>query len=180
LEKVFPRVIGVESVKIIKANFQAQGYKATSAGTKKWKKRSPTTDEIYDYNRTSSYRTPKLGKKSKHRNPYKGSVVNSKNPILKQTGNLRDSVTYKVNGNVIEIGLWTKPVTIAGKTVDTIVYGKINNEGGTVMMFGKHTVHIPQRQFMPTPRQGPNRQMLDIYKKKYSQQLNKIMGQWKS
>lgn len=180
LERDFPRIIGIESVRIIKQNFGLQGYRATSTGTKSWQKRSPVTDEMYDYNRTASYRTPKLGKKSTHRNPYKGSVVSSKNPVLKQTGNLRDTVTYKVSGNTIEIGLWTKPVTIAGKTVDTIVYGKIHNEGGTIMMFGKHAVHMPQRQFMPTPQQGPNKLMQDTYKKEYQVRLNKIMGQWKS
>ena len=170
-----PMIIGVECIKQIRNNFKIQGYYSPGA----WKGRSDVTNMLYDYNRTSAYRTPVLGKVSKHRNPYKGSVVSSKRPILTQTGNLRDSVTYKVMGQGVEIGVFTRTVMIDGKAQDSLSYAKIHNEGLNFKMFGKTERTMPRRQFMPRPDQGPSEQMLTAINAKYKQKLDYILRQWK-
>ena len=170
-----PMIIGVECTKQIRNNFKIQGYYSPGA----WKRRSNVTNMLYDYNRTSAYRTPVLGKVSKHRNPYKGSVINSKRPILTQTGNLRDSVTYKIMGHGVEIGVFTRTVMVDGKAQDSLSYAKIHNEGLNFKMFGKTERTMPRRQFMPRPDQGPSEQMLTAINAKYKQKLDYILWHWK-
>ena len=162
---------GIICVKEIKNNFtKMQGL---------WKPRSKTTNDLYDYNRTNAYRTPKLHKVSKHKNPYKGSVVRSTNPILLQTRNLRDSVTYKVIGNDVAIGVFHRSYTIGGETHDVLSYARLHNEGGSFKMFGKHTAQMPKRKFMPKPSEGPTATMRLAIRKKYTMELDKIMGSWR-
>jgi phage gpG-like protein len=173
LETQFPIIIGVECVKEIKGSFAKQGYNSPG----EWPKRSQVTNLLYEYNRTNDYRTPKLGKISKYKNPYKGSVVHSSNPILLQTRNLRDSVSYNASGKGVLIGVFHR---MSPTGHDSLGYAKIHNEGGTFMMFGKHSAHMPRRQFMPKPSQGPTRQMWDMIDNKYSLELKKIMGSWKT
>ena len=175
LQERFPAIVGVECTKIIKQNFKKQGYNSPG----EWQKRSKATDTAYDYNRTSSYRTPVRGKKSKYKNPYKGSVVSSRRPVLVQTGNLRDSVSFNVQGKTVTIGVFSKTVNIGSKTHDSLAYGKILNEGGSFTAWGKHSATMPKRQFMPTPTEGPNQEMLNAAQKKFDSELNKILSEWK-
>ncbi len=177
LEQDMPRIIGVESVKILRQNFLLQGYDSGS-GVKAWKKRSPSTDIAYMYNRTAAYRTPKLHKISRYKNPYKGSVVNASRQILTQTGNLRDSLTYQVSGKRVTIGVYPRIVTIGGKSHDALAYAKILNEGGSGK-WGKHSTKIPKRQFMPRPNDPPNQKIINVAKKKYYYELDKFMHDWK-
>lgn len=172
---MLPQIIGVECVKVIKSNFQKQGY--TSAG--QWPKRKESTNKLYDYNRNASYRTPKLGKVSKYKNPYKGSVVRSGNPILLQTRNLRDSVSYSISGSIVTIGVFRRTIVINGETHDTMNYAKVHNEGLSFMAWGKHAAKMPKRQFMPRPSDPPTQAMRDAIKKKYYEKLNAIMNPWK-
>jgi hypothetical protein len=177
LTEDMPRIIGVESVRILKENFTKGGYD-DGKGFKKWNKRSPATNTAYEYNRTASYRTPKLHKKSRYKNPYKGSVVSSKRPTLVQTGNLRDSLSFRVSGSKVNIGVYPRMVTIGGKTRDAMAYAERNNEGGTGH-WGKHSVRIPKRQFMPRPTEGPNRKILMAVEKKFDSEVLKFMKDWK-
>ena len=172
-----PRIIGVESVRILKQNFKLQGYDS-GTGVKMWAKRSKVTDTAYSYNRNASYRTPKLGKKSKYKNPYKGSVVNASRPILTQTGNLRDSINYNVSGNSVLIGVFPKAVSINGKMRDSLVYARKINEGGSGK-WGHASTHTPARQFMPRPEDGPNKKIIDASIKKIDYETQKIMAEWK-
>jgi hypothetical protein len=173
-----PRTIGVESVRILKQNFQKQGYDS-GTGVKMWAKRAKVTDTAYSYNRNASYRTPKLGKKSKYKNPYKGSVVNASRPILTQTGNLRDSINFNVSGKSVIIGVFARTVTINGKTKDSLVYAKKINEGGSGK-WGHASTHTPARQYMPRPEDGPNKKIIDASIKKIDYEVSKIMDEWKS
>jgi len=177
LKQNMPRIIGVESVKVLKENFKKQGYDS-GTGFTAWKKRSKATDTAYDYNRTSSYRTPKLHKKSKYKNPYKGSVVSSKRPIMVQTGNTRDALNFQANGNKTIIGIFPRIVMIGGKSHDAFAHAKILNEGGTGT-WGRHSTKIPKRQFMPRPQDPPNQAILNQVKKKYFFELDKFMADWK-
>jgi len=173
----FPSIIGKESVSILRENFTKQGYDSGS-GFKRWKNRSKSTNIAYDYNRTSSYRTPKLGKKSKYKNLYKGSVVQSSNPVLLQTGNLRDSISYKANGNIVEIGVFPKTITIGGKTHNAVNYAEIHNEGKTFKAWGKHSKRMPKRQFMPTPQEAINPKIITKAKEKWDYEEQKIMSKF--
>lgn len=162
--------MGQICVKEIRSNF------VKMQGT--WKKRSKMTDLLYEYNRTNDYRTPKLGKKSKHKNPYKGSVVHANRPILVQTGNLRDSVTFNVSNNNVSIGVFHRTVKIGNKTHDALQSAKLLNEGGTMRVFN-HSGTMPRRKFMPSPAEGPTPTMISSIKVKYDQELNKIFATWK-
>lgn len=170
LETEFPKVIGVETVKLLKNNFKIQGY--FIPGT--WKKRSKSTDIAYEYNRTQAYRTPKLGKVSKYKNPYKWSVVHASRPLLVQTGNLRNSLNYNAEGKGVTIGVFRRTVKIGGKLHDALSYAKVLNEGGTGK-WGKHPTTIPARKFIPKPSEGPNGIIWTMINKKYKYELNKIM-----
>ena len=171
LNSIFPSACGVICVKEIKQNF----VKNQSL----WKKRSPVTDFLYEYNRTQDYRTPKLHKKSKHKNPYKGSVVHANRPILVQTGNLRDSVTYRQEGSTVAIGVFHRYVRIGDQVHDAVAYAKLHNEGGSFKMFG-HPSSMPKRKFMPTPGEGPTITMRQAMAKKYGEELSKVMGSWRA
>jgi hypothetical protein len=176
LQQDMPRIIGVESVRILKDNFKKGGYDS-GAGFTAWKKRSEDTNTAYDYNRTSAYRTPKLHKKSRYKNPYKGSVVSSKHPILVQTGNLRDALTYQINGKTVRIGVMPNIAKKKGALKDAHTYAEMMNEGGTGK-WGKHSTSVPRRQFMPRPSDGPNPKILSAIKKKYESELDKFMKDW--
>ena len=168
LETRFPAIMGVICVKEIKGNFiKMQGV---------WPKRSPATDKAYEYNRTQDYRTPKLGKVSKYKNPYKGSVVNANRPILVQTGNLRDSATYNVSGKMVTIGVFHKMSKLGH---DSLSYAKLLNEGGPMLAWGKHPTTMPRRKFMPFENEGPTKTMIESSRKKYNSELKNIMGDWK-
>jgi phage gpG-like protein len=172
----FPAIIGNESVRILRENFMLQGYDS-GKGFRKWKKRSKATNTFYDYNRTSSYRTPKLGKKSIFKNPLKGSVVSSKSLILLQTGNLRDSISYRTSGQIVEIGVFPRSIVINGKTHNAVVYAKIHNEGGTGK-WGSHSTKMPRRQFMPRPSDNPNEKIIVKAKEKWVFEEQKIMSKF--
>ena len=169
MQKALPAIIGNECVKVIKNNFKEQQYETGSS----WKPRTQATNTAYEYNRTASYRTPKLGKKSKYKNPYKGSVVHANRPILVQTGNLRDSVTFKTEGQKVFIGIMPN-VKKTGALQEAHTYARINNEGGQGH-WGKHSTKIPARQFMPRPSDGPSPEMIKRINKKIDSEIKSFM-----
>jgi hypothetical protein len=171
-----PRIIGVESVRILKDNFRLQGYDSGN-GVIKWNKRSKVTDTAYSYNRNASYRTPVRDKKSKYKNPYKGSVVSASRPIMTQTGNLRDSINYQVAGKSVTIGVFPN-VKKAGALQEAHSYAKKMNEGGSGK-WGHASTSTPARQFMPKPSDGPNKKIITATIKKLDFELKKIMDDWK-
>ena len=83
LIKDAPRIVGLESVKVIRENFDNQGFEGSP-----WKDRSAKTNEMYD---------KRIG--------VKGSVYKSSNPILMQTRNLYSSIKFKALGNSVFIGV---------------------------------------------------------------------------
>ena len=168
LENTFPSAIGKVCTDEIKHNFtKMQGV---------WPKRSPSTDKAYEYNRTDDYRTPKLGKVSRYVNPYGGSVVHADRPILVQTGNLRDSITFNVSGKQVIIGVFHKMSKLGH---DSLQYAKLLNEGGPMKAWGKHSTTMPRRKFMPFENEGPTETMIKKARTKYKQELDAIMSNWK-
>jgi phage gpG-like protein len=103
--KKLPRIIGNASKQSIDNNFKLQGY-FDGKRTKFWEERKPATNKAYDAR----------GK------AYKGRVFNSKNPILIQTGKLRNSIRYKE---------WAKKVFVY-VDLAAVPYAQAHNEGLTI------------------------------------------------
>lgn len=176
LDEAAPRIAGVEAVKWVRKNFTNQSYKG-----RKWKPRSPKTNKAYD-----------------RRSGVKGSVFNSSNPILRQSGNLMDAQRYRVVNRTTYIGFDT----------NRIPYGVIHNEGGTIhvrmgarrMYFykgrfaakmkgtkrkGKDVgatniiIKMPQRQFMPKPNESPDPDLLHAASEKINFEREKLFAIFK-
>lgn len=128
-----PRIAGQEALAVVRDNFRLQGYDDGNS-VQKWPARKESTEKRYD-----------------RRTGVKGSTFNSKNKILEQTGNLKQSIKYEVLGrNRVDIGL----------DLNIIPYGKIHNEALKGNAWGKHPFTMPLRKFMPTRSEGPNKKML--------------------
>jgi hypothetical protein len=121
LQGQLPRIIGNESVKVVKQNFVLQGYDS-GTGVNSWAARSEATNKRYD-----------------KRYGVKGSVYQSGNPLLKQTLDLYNSVRYY---------LQSKSVTV-GSDLTLVPYAKKMNEGGTGK-WGNNETKTPARPFIPT------------------------------
>jgi len=147
LQKKMPRVVGKLGVDAMKRNFVLQGFVGMGTFTQ-WKDRSQYTNTIYD---------------NRVKYNLKGSVYNSKNPILTQTGNLKSSLTYRINDNEINIGC----------NLNQIPYAKINNEGGA-KKFGNKWVRIPKRQFL-----GMSRYLSNQIKQYHLKEIGKIFKKFK-
>lgn len=167
LQTMLPSIIGAEAVKVVKQNFDLQGYDS-GAGFTPWRQRADVTNQAYDYNRVANaftvrskgkgrgqFLTPS-GRKSKARNKYKGSVYSSQNKIMLQTRNLYRNLTYFAGSKRVTVGV--------NETL--IVYAKKLNEGGRGTWGKKATTHTPARQFQPYPNQPPNKKILTAVDKK--------------
>ncbi len=154
-----PRIMGEVCIKIIKTNF-------VKSNPQNWAPRKEATNKAYAYGRG------KTGKSA-----LKGSVFNASNPILKQTGNLRDSNTYQVSGKSVEIGVFpnSPKKNEAGQAAHS--YAKHLNEGGTGK-WGKNTTYTVARKFIPKPGEPPTAPMVEGIKKKYDYEVNTIYKEW--
>lgn len=177
-----PRMVGKEAVGVIKENFLLQGYDDGNT-FQMWKKRQPSTNRGYD-----------------RRNGVKGSVYSSSNPVLHQSGNLENSIDYKVDKTFISgsAGTALEIKVFIGSNLDIIPYAKIHNEGGHIHIparsqvytfvggrfakkwssakFTKSThpgqdITMPKRQYMPLPGDPPNRKILRAIEAKLKYQI---------
>lgn len=137
-ENAKTRIAGNIAKKEISRNFESQGYDNGFA-LWKWKKRKASTDAAY-YKRGKNI---------------KGRVFSSKNPILVQTGNLKDSVRYRTVG---------KSTVLVGVNDKTVPYAKAHNEGA-----GK----LPKRQYMPINKVSLN--IIRAIAKEFNKRIHKIM-----
>lgn len=167
LQNSLPLIIGVEAVKVVRENFDKQGYD-TGVSFTAWPKRAAVTNWSYDYNRVSNSWTIKSGgkgkgqfltpsgRKSKAKNRYKGSVISSLNPILLQTRTLYRSIAYFLSGKKVTIGV----------DPSLVIYAQKMNEGGKGRWGRKAATNTPARKFMPTPHEAPNPKILARVKEK--------------
>lgn len=144
LNSKLPTVAGVEALRVIEKNFDNESYD-TGNGKVKWEARSEKTNAAYD-----------------KRYGVRGSVFNSANKLLRQTGNLFDSIRKRVAGMVVFIFFDTKKVP----------YGQVHNEGDSEK-------NIPQRQFMPMPNEPENPAIMKALFRKYSFERERIMRKFK-
>lgn len=150
LQENIPRIIGNESVRAIKANFRLQGYDS-GTGVATWKQRSPATNTRYD-----------------KRSGVKGSVYQSSNPILKQTGVLYNAIQYKVQGKLVFVGV----------DLGVVPYAKKMNDGGPGK-WGKNATNTPARKYMPGTGEQPNVKMLKNILKKVKSERDRALNQFK-
>jgi phage gpG-like protein len=162
-----PAIMGEEGVKVVKENFDLQGYD-TGEGFHPWPKRAEVTNKAYDYNRTKKFRTP-TGRVSTAKNSYKGSTYSSKNPILQQTRTLKRGITYFPRKRAVKIGV----------SPSLIVYAQKMNEGGPGKWGRYAATRTPARQFMPRPDQPPNKKILTRVWTKVKFEQDKIMKDFK-
>lgn len=137
-----PDIIGHEAINDIHKNFDNESYDNGLSVTL-WPARSAKTNEQYD-----------------KRYGVKGSVFNSANPLLKQTGNLKDSIEYMVRNGGVKIVV----------DLDKVPYAQVHNEGSD---------HIPQRQYMPMGNEPPSQGLLKRVQKKVDYERDKIMAPFK-
>ena len=121
-----PQIIGKIAVDVAHENFKAEGYIANEA-VNKWKKRSPQTNKNYDR---------------------KGSVYSSKNPLLRQTNKLYNSINYNVK---------SKNTVFIGVNLSLIPYAQIHNEGLEGKAWGKNPFTMPKRKFIGINQKLKNR-----------------------
>lgn len=154
-----PRMVGVETKKIIRENFLLQGYD-DGVSFQMWKAREPATNKRYD-----------------HRYGVRGSVFQSSNPVLHQTGDLENAVDYKVERFFISGsgGTQLHVVIFMGVNLDLIPYAQIHNEGGHGMAWGKVPFTMPKRKYMPAPGERPNAKMLKAYEAKLKYEIRQAM-----
>lgn len=163
-----PRMMGVECVKIVVENFAKQGYDDGQTFTP-WQKRAEVTNKAYDYNRTGKFRT-KTGKKSKAKNPYKGSTFQSSNPILEQTRTLKRSIRYFLRKGGVTIGV----------DPQLVIYAQKMNEGGRGKWGRYAKTFTPARQFQPKPNEPPNRKMINAITDKMRWETEKRLADFKN
>lgn len=170
-----PRILGAEAVRIVKDNFRLQGYD-TGSGVTAWPQRKRSTNKKYD-----------------SRSGSKGSVVNSGNKILDQTGHLKDSIHYEVSGDNATIGV----------DLNIVAYAQVHNEGGVITKGNRtmtlhftqshrfstpgkafsarqakvwaHSYRMTKRQYMPTPYERPNKKILNAFEAKIKFEIDKSM-----
>lgn len=179
LDAKLPNIIGVEALKVIDKNFASESYD-TGFGKTKWAPRSPATNKSYD-----------------KRSGVAGSVFNSSNKLLEQTGNLHDGIKKKVLGRTVWIGV----------NLTKVPYAKIHNEGGRIRIgitrrvlyfkkgggFAKkgehdykkkkavaaHSITMPQRQYMPKPGEKSNPAIMKASYRKLQFERDRIMRPFK-
>jgi hypothetical protein len=150
LQADIPRIIGNESVKAIKDNFRLQGYDS-GTGVSSWKARSQATNTRYD-----------------KRKGVKGSVYQSSNALLKQTGVLYNAVQYKVQGKLVFVGV----------DLGAVPYAKKMNDGGPGK-WGKNATNTPPRKYMPANGEPPNAKMLKRVVKKIGSERDRALNNFK-
>jgi phage gpG-like protein len=180
-----PRYAGVEMVRMVHSNFLREGYDDGNTFTK-WQARSQRTNAAY-----------RSGRGRGQSGGFKGSAVNAKNPLLRQTLALYNSIQYKVMGRSVFLGT----------SLSLVPYAKIHNEGGTIHIkarrqtfrfnekgrfatkgkssywrrrtIGDHTITMPKRQYMPLPGERPSPKLIKIVKTRYDFEVTRAMRQFK-
>jgi hypothetical protein len=152
LVRRFTTIAGQQAASIVKLNFVLQGYD-DGVSFKAWAERSEATNRMYD----KGYGANKGG------NLY---VYSSSNPILVQSKNLRNAISYRAHKYDVDVGVYDSMIG----THNAVDYGQENNEGSDV---------VPQRQFMPTPMEGPNEKIMANIEGRWKSEEAKIMNKFK-
>lgn len=160
LTRDIPVIVGKLAVDHFKENFHKQGF--VNNGLKKWAnvKRRDQSSPWYGFEYTGQKRTSvaftrskqtgKTQRSAKQKPLNFSSSATTRKVLSSKRMELYNSIRYKTSGGQVVISS-DKP------------YAQLHNEGGTIKVFGKHPVKIPQRQFM-----GESKELSD----KFAEQIN--------
>lgn len=147
------REVGNEAVRYFKENFRLEGFQ--NGGLKKWKdvkRRDPSSPWYgFEYKGERARKaSEKKGKRKKQRVRLNFSRAATNRKILTgPTGELQRSLKYRVNpagGSDVSVSITSdKP------------YAVVHNEGGTIRVFGKHSVRLPARPFVGYSKELDNK-----------------------
>lgn len=153
------RIVGDMAEKHFKANFDKEGF--VNNGVQPWKevKRRDPSSPWYGF----SYRGKKL--KGKRRKGVRRRSANFSNAATKRkiltgpTGELRRSLKYNVQAATSK--------KIAVGIISDKPYATVQNEGGTIRIFGKASAFLPARPFV-----GYSKELEEQLQKKIFEELN--------
>lgn len=132
-------IIGVEALKWFKKSFMDQGF--TDQSLEKWEEVQRRKPESPWYGFQFGSNSKKPGKKTRG-GTSNFSPAATQRPILSGT-----------TQELINSMFWEK--TASGvRVIARAAHAKIQNEGGPMKVFGKHSAQMPKRQFM-----GPSKQL---------------------
>ncbi len=155
------RIIGTEAVNFFEESFQKQGF--TDKHFEKWEPAKRTRKDSVWYGFEYRSRVPlpdnhprRKGAKRRYKPRKPHPITNyspaaTKRPTLTgKTGDLGNSIEYSIHGNTVRV-FSDKP------------YAKVQNDGGTIKVFGKKSVKLPARKFMGRSQKLENelKQMID-------------------
>lgn len=150
-QQELPEVMGVESVKIIKDNFNKKGYDS-GAGVENWYRWSDTL---------SSGRKAATDIRYWKRQGVKGTTFSPNAPLLRQTLTLYNSIMFRATGKRVFVGTNTSLVP----------YAPAHNEGTQK--------GVPKRKFIPANGEPPNPKIVERIGKKITIRRNEIMKNFK-
>lgn len=144
IEHDLPVVVGNTAVKHFKDNFNQEGF--VDNGVHKWPdvKRRDSTSKWYGFNYKGEKRTSvafsrskKTGKtyRSKKQKKLNFSSAATRWKILHNSGELKDSII-------------AQPYFRGVRISSDKAYAEVQNNGGTIRVFGKGSAHIPARPFI--------------------------------
>lgn len=146
------REVGSEAVRHFKENFQKEGF--VDGSVHKWKdvKRRDPSSPWYGFEyrgetrKTNPVKYGKRGKKLKKQKKLNFSKAATTRKILTgASGELGRSLQYKVNPSA------TGHVSVS--ITSDKPYATLHNEGGTMKVFGKHSVRLTARPFVGNSRE---------------------------
>lgn len=146
IEKKLPRIIGIEAVNHFRDNFAKEGFVDDHIDPWKPSKRTDANSPWYGF--LYGARTPppnthpkRRGAKRKYK-VRKANAITNYSPAARKrktlsgtTRDLQESIHYNVQKSKVVIK-------------SDLPYAHIHNEGGTIEVFGRKKVKIPQRKFI--------------------------------
>lgn len=169
VENDMHEIIGTEAVNHFTESFDNQGF--TDSSLKKWDdvKRKDTTSSWYGFKYGSRAKKPanhpsRKGVKSAYKARKDNPITNysnaaTKRPILSgDSKKLGRSLKWKKQGNSIVV-------------YSDLIYAKIQNEGGTIKVFGKRTAKVKARPFI-----GESKILNEKIKREIEAEINKILS----
>jgi len=169
VKRDMPIVIGKTATDHFRENFRKEGF--VNKGLHKWKdvKRRDTSSKWYGFDYSGEKRTSiaitrdkKTGKtkRAKEQRKLNFSLAGTKRkPLSSGRMELHNSIHYKTRNGSIAI--------ISDKE-----YAQVQNEGGIIKVFGKHSVKLAPRQFI-----GESQELNDKVEQEIGKRMKKIFEQ---
>lgn len=138
-----PDMMGIEAVQHFQENFDKEGF--VDNGLQPWQEVERGKPE-----------SPWYGFSPENKKQF--SSTRAADKILKDSGDLQDSITYdKEDGSVI--------------VSSDLPYAQVHNEGGDAMVFGRKAFKMPERRFI-----GHSKELDDKIMEVMTEEIGRIIG----